>query len=173
MQGRIRKVEGSQLIPADRGIRTSPCRREKAGKREMSKPPKFDATQGYASRASMRRPEYEALVSSPQFLIARIAHARSLPEAKGKEDYAEFLALHAFDYSTAELAERLAAFGDAGFKSAGFSEFLQRKSGALKPVAATPPAPLRTQQRTSAPAAKSSSDLWAEVIAEKNAELRR
>ncbi len=122
---------------------------------------KGDITQGYDSRCDLGREEYFAIVSNPHFRAARAAHARALPEAAGKQDFAEYLAVGcAIDFSMAQIAEKLAA-GSVRSDSVGFKMFMDRKRGVS--AIALP----------AAVAVKSSADLWAEVIAEQNREIAR
>lgn len=118
--------------------------------------------QGFASHATgLSRSEYQVAVSNPAYLNARCAHARNLPDARGKEDYAEYLAVSAHDYSMEEIAEKVRAYAPhaPGSKSRSFSDFLDRKAGRPTSAAQISTIPVKT-----------SADLWADVVAEINGE---
>jgi hypothetical protein len=100
-----------------------------------------DITQGYASRVALSRDEYQATIANPQFRAARAAHARKLPEAAGKQDFAEYLALSAVDYSMAEIAEKLIAYAPAQGMDVGFSNFMYLKRGGPEPERGSGPMP--------------------------------
>lgn len=121
-----------------------------------------DITQGYTSRQFLSFQNYQAIVDTPQFRAARVAHARKLPEAQGKEDFAEYLTSGSIDYSMEQIADKLKVHTKAD-ASAGFLKFMKHKLGQSE---ATAPKAHSTQQRE-----KPAQDLWAEVIAEVNAGL--
>jgi hypothetical protein len=132
-----------------------------------------DITQGYASRVALSRDEYQATIANPQFRAARAAHARKLPEAAGKQDFAEYLALSAVDYSMAEIAEKLIAYAPGQGMDVGFSNFMYLKRGGPEPKRGgpvTPAVPLSTVNKSTV---QSSADLWDEVIAEQNKGIAR
>lgn len=128
---RVVKGNANELIAADRLLVGR--RRTKRTEPMNTKAPAVDITQGYASRAFLGRDEYQAIVGTPQFRTARAAQARKLPEAQGKEDYAEFLAISIVDYPMAQISEKLKSYA-AGDYSPSFSKFLASKYG-LSPTA--------------------------------------
>jgi hypothetical protein len=129
-----------------------------------AKTPSIDFTQGFAQHViGLNQEEYRAAVSNPAYLSARRAHARKLPDALGKEDYAEYLALAGSDYSMEQIAEKLRAYTPGSWTGVSFSEFLDRKAGR-----AVPKSPVAAPG-AAAIAAASPMSLWDEVVAEINA----